>query len=58
MVEFLWFPQACAQEVPMTEKKCLIAAFALIDRAGPILSSSWPSQGNALFLGSNSEKKA
>jgi len=40
--EFLGVPQACAQGVPMAEKKCLMAATALMKRAGPILSSSRP----------------
>ena len=38
--EFLGMPQACAQGVPMAEKKCLIAATALMKRAGPILGVS------------------
>ena len=40
--EFLGVPQACAPGVPMAEKKCLIAATALMKRACPILSSSRP----------------
>ena len=38
--EFLGVPQACAQGVPMAEKKCLMAATALMKRAGPILGFS------------------